>query len=38
MLKYHVVTPETTKKLIEKEKLNFEGAQTILDTFEGGNK
>lgn len=37
MLKYHVVTPETTRKLIDSEKLNFAGAETILKTFEEGN-
>lgn len=37
MLSYHVITPETTKKLIDAEKLNFAGASTILKTFEEEN-
>ena len=37
MLKYHVITPETTRKLIDSEKLNFAGAETILNTFEEEN-
>ena len=36
MLKYHVITPETTRKLIESNKLDFNGAEEILNTFEGG--
>lgn len=33
MLKYEVVTPEVTQKLIDIKKLNFEGAQNILDSY-----
>jgi len=33
MLKYKVVTPETTEKLIIDKKLNFAGAQNILDSY-----
>ena len=33
MLKYKVVTPEVTQKLIEDKKLNFAGAQNILDSY-----
>lgn len=33
MLKYEVVTPEVTQKLIDNNKIDFAGAQTILDTF-----
>lgn len=36
MLKYHVITPETTRKLIESNKLDFNEAEEILNTFEGG--
>ena len=37
MLRYHVVTPETTRKLIDNNKLDFAGAESILNTFEEGN-
>lgn len=33
MLNYEVVTPEVTKKLIDNKKLDFSGAQTILDNY-----
>lgn len=33
MLQYEVVTPETTQKLIDDEKLTFSGAQNILNSF-----
>ncbi len=35
MLSYNVVTKETTKMLIDSGKLNFPGAQVILDSFKG---
>ena len=34
MLRYHVVTVDTTQKLIDNGKLDFAGAQTILNSFE----
>ena len=34
MLRYHVVTPDTTRKLIDNGKLDFAGAETVLNTFE----
>lgn len=37
MLKYHVITPESARKLIEDDKLNFAGADAIVNTFEEGN-
>lgn len=37
MLKYHVITPESVRKLIEDDKLNFAGADAIVNTFEEGN-
>lgn len=37
MLKYHVITPETTQKLIDSKKLDFAGASTILNTFKEEN-
>ena len=37
MLKYHVVTPETARSLIDSNKLNFAGAESILNTFEEEN-
>ena len=37
MLKYHVITSETTRKLIDNEKLDFAGAESILNSFEEGN-
>ena len=37
MLKYHVITPESARKLIEDDKLNFAGANAIVNTFEEGN-
>ena len=37
MLKYHVITPESARNLIEDDKLNFVGAETIVSTFEEGN-
>ena len=37
MLRYHVVTTDTARKLIDSEKLNFAGAEAILNTFEEGN-
>ncbi len=36
MLRYHVITPDTTRKLIDSDKLNFAGAEAILNTFEEG--
>lgn len=33
MLKGEVITPEMAQKLIDKSKLNFSGAQTILDNY-----
>src|SRR5699024_6934725 len=33
MLKYHVITPESVRKLIEDDKLNFAGADAIVNTF-----
>lgn len=33
MLNYEIVTPEVTKKLIDNKKLDFSGAQTILDNY-----
>lgn len=35
MLTYEVVTPETTQKLIDNNKLKFTGAQSILNSFKG---
>ena len=37
MLKYHVIAPETARKLIDNDKLNFAGAEVILNTFEEEN-
>lgn len=37
MLKYHVITPESARKLIEDDKLNFAGADAIVNTFKEGN-
>ena len=37
MLKYHVITPESANKLILDDKLKFDGALTIVKTFEEGN-
>lgn len=37
MLRYEVVTPEVTQKLIDEKKLNFAGAQIILNSFKEGN-
>lgn len=34
MLRYHVVTPDTTRKLIDNGKLDFAGAEAVLNTFE----
>ena len=34
MLRYHVITTDTTQKLIDNGKLDFAGAQTILNSFE----
>lgn len=34
MLRYNVVTPDTTRKLIDNGKLDFAGAETVLNTFE----
>lgn len=34
MLRYHVVTPDTTRKLIDNGKLDFAGADAVLNTFE----
>ena len=34
MLRYHVVTPDTTRKLIDNGKLDFAGAEEVLNTFE----
>ena len=34
MLKYHVVTPETARSLIDSNKLNCAGAESILNTCE----
>lgn len=34
MLRYHVITTDTTQKLIDNSKLDFAGAQTILNSFE----
>ncbi len=33
MLKYNVITSDTAQKLIDNEKLDFAGAEIILDTF-----
>ncbi len=33
MLKYEVVTPEVTQKLINSEKLDFAGAQSVLNSY-----
>ena len=33
MLNYEVITTEATQKLIDNQKLSFEGAQSILDSF-----
>ena len=33
MLKYEVVTPDVTQKLIDNNKLEFSGAQTILNNY-----
>lgn len=33
MLKYKVVTPEVTQKLIADKKLNFNGVQNVLDSY-----
>lgn len=38
MLEYKVVTPDTAQKLIDDKKLNFAGAQSILDTYKEENK
>lgn len=34
MLRYNVVTPDTARKLIDNGKLDFAGAETVLNTFE----
>lgn len=34
MLRYHVIEVETAKKLIDNGKLDFDGAETIVNTFE----
>ena len=34
MLRYNVVTPDTTRKLIDNGKLDFAGAEAVLNTFE----
>lgn len=34
MLRYHVVTPDITRKLIDNGKLDFAGAEAVLNTFE----
>ena len=34
MLRYNVVTPDTTRKLIDNGKLDFAGADAVLNTFE----
>ena len=34
MLRYHVVTPDTTRKLIDNGKLDFAGSEAVLNTFE----
>ena len=33
MLKYEVVTPEVTQKLINNKKLDFAGAQSVLNSY-----
>ena len=33
MLRYHVISKEAVQSLIDSDKLNFNGAQTILNTF-----
>ena len=33
MLRYHVISPEAAEKLIDNDKLNFTGAEVIVNTF-----
>lgn len=37
MLKYKIVTPKVTDKLIENKKLDFDGAKRVLDEYKEGN-